>query len=310
MPRIVQKVIVALAVAPVAMSHTWIEQLRNINEQGEYFGEYGYPRGMVSKTDPGFSGFSMNFEIPAYQSKVFIDQTTALCHKSQTKQLQSQDRYPRLKAVPGGFIAMRYQENGHVTKPLNQKGKPEKAGTVFVYGTTNPKEDERLANVLQWTQDGKGGDGRGTLLTMNDFDDSRCYEINETLESQKRRKAAPNYAIGQANDGLGTYPLMCETNLQLPKTATVSEPYSLYWVWQWNTAPGGIDPNYPKGKDEYYSTCIDVDIASAVEVKQEFSLGPQQDAMSVAVADWASRTAIMTNALRGEVGPYFSPMSS
>ncbi|KAH8723344.1 hypothetical protein GQ44DRAFT_728829 [Phaeosphaeriaceae sp. PMI808] len=130
----------------------------------------------------------------------------------------------------------------------------------------------------------QGGEGRGTLLTMNDFDDSRCYETNETLESQKRRKAAPNYAIGQANDGLGTYPLMRETNVQLPKTATVGEPYSLYWAELILIT---------LGKDGYYTTCIDVDIASAVEVKQEFSLGPQQDAMSVAVAvaDWASRTA-------------------
>lgn len=312
MRSILASTIAVLATAPVALSHTWIEQLRNVNAQGEYVGEYGYPRGMVSKTDPGFNGFSMNIELPAYQGRVFINEDTPLCHPSQTKQVQSQNKYPRLQAVPGGFIAMRYQENGHVTKPDNQKGKPEKGGTIFVYGTTEPKENEKLVNVLQWTQDGQGGNKRGVLLATNDFDDGRCYETNETPVSQERRKSDPNFAMGQVVEGApGNYPLMCETNVQLPETAELGNAYTLYWVWQWNTAPGGVDPGLPTGKDEYYTTCIDVDVASAdvamaADAKQKYALGPQQDAMSVAVADFASRTAIMTNALQGEVGPYFS----
>ncbi|KAF2029502.1 hypothetical protein EK21DRAFT_101119 [Setomelanomma holmii] len=312
MPRILSAVVAGLAVAPVAMGHTWIEQLRNVNDKGQYVGEYGYPRGMVSKTDPGFSGTSMNFEIPAGQGgKVFIDDSIFLCHPDQRKQQQSKDNYPRLKATPGGFIAMRYMENGHVTKPNNQKGKPEKGGTIFVYGTTEPKEDEKIVNVLQWTQDGKGGDGRGTLLAMNNFDDGRCFEVNETPLSQERKQATPNFALGQVSDGPGNYPLFCETNVQLPKNTSMSKPLTLYWVWQWPTKAGNVDPSYPNGKDEYYSTCIDVDVASAeaalaASAEKKFDLGPQQDAMSVAVRDFASRTAIMTDAIKGEVGSYFS----
>lgn len=305
-------VVAALAAAPVALGHTWIEQLRNINDKGEYVGEYGYPRGMVSKTDPGFNGFSMNIELPAYQGRIFIDENTPLCHPSQTKQAQSQDKYPRLKVMPGGFLAMRYQENGHVTKPNNQVGKPEKGGTIFVYGTTTPKEDEKLVDVLLWSQDGQGGDKRGTLLTINDFDDGRCYEMNETPISQGRRKSVPNFAMGQVQEGVpGNYPLMCETNVQLPKTADLGKPYTLYWVWQWNTAPGGVDPGLPTGKDEYYTTCIDVDVtaadvALAAATEQKYALGAQQDAMSVAVSNWASRTALLTDVIKGEVGPFFS----
>jgi hypothetical protein len=190
-------------------------------------------------------------------------------------------------------------------------GKPEKGGTIFVYGTTEPKEDEKIVNVLQWTQDGKGGDGRGSLIAMNDFDDGRCYEVNPTEISDERKKATPNFAMGQVSEAPGNYPLFCETNVQLPKTMAQGKPYTLYWVWQWNTKSGKVDPNYPNGKDEYYSTCIDVDVASAevalaTDAKAEFDMGPQQDAMSVAVKDFASRTAIMTDALKGEVGPYFS----
>jgi hypothetical protein len=310
MPRILSIITAALAIAPAALAHTWIEQLRNVNNKGQYVGEYGYPRGMFSKTDPGYDGFKMNFEIPAYQGKVFIEQDTMLCHPSQRQQKQSQDKYPRLQAVPGGFIAMRYMENGHVTKPENQKGKPKAAGTIFVYGTTDPKSDEKIADVLRWTADGKGGDARGVLLATNNFDDGRCYETNDSPTFKQRNKETPNYAMGQSEDGPGTFPLFCETNVQLPKTAATGKPYTMYWVWQWPTAPGGIDPAYPKGKDEYYSTCIDVDVASAnvalaESAEPKFALG-QQDAMAIAVQDFASRTAIMTDALKGEVGPIFS----
>jgi hypothetical protein len=312
MPSILKALVAAMAVSPMVAGHTWIEQLRNVNNKGEYVGEYGYPRGMKSKTDPGYNGDAMNWELPAQQKKVFIDETTPLCHTAQTKQVQSSQKYPRLQAVPGGFVAMRYMENGHVTlvDPATGLGKPENGGTVFVYGTTQPIEDEKLVNVLHWTKDGKGGDKRGVLLATNDFDDGRCYEVNNTPTSQERRVSDPNFAMGQAADGPGNYPLFCETNVQLPKTAAVGKPYTFYWVWQWNTAPG-VDPGLPTGKDQYYTTCIDVDVTSAnkaltAEAKHKYALGPQQDAMSVAVSDFASRTAIVTDPAQGEVGPIFT----
>jgi hypothetical protein len=318
MPSILTLIIAAMTAAPVAMGHTWIEQLRNLNDKGEYVGEYGYPRGMVAKTDQGYTGTSMNYEIPGDKTlgNVFITNSTLLCHEKQRKQEQSQEKYPRLQATPGGFIAMRYTENGHVSKPGNQLGKPKKGGTIFVYGTTSPKEDELLVTALSWTQDGQGGDKRGKLLAMNDFDDGRCYEVSDSPISRERMKSTPNFAMGQAVEGApGNYPLFCETNVQLPDNAEMGKPYTFYWVWQWNTAPGGIDPGLPNGKDEYYSTCIDVDVAAkdvamAKAAEVQFDLGPQQDAMTVAVADFASRTALMTNAMQGEVGPVFSGGSS
>lgn len=312
MPSISQTFVAALAVAPLAAGHTWIEQLRNIDKNGSYVGQYGYPRGMVSKTDPGYNGDSMNFQIPANsKGRPFIDNTDLLCHPSQQKQQQSSSKYPRLHTTPGGFIAMRYMENGHVTKPNNQMGKPKMGGTIFVYGTTTPKEGEKLTNVLRWTQDGQGGDKGGRLLAMNNFDDGRCYEVSDSNLSKERVKETPNFALGQAVAGApGNYPLFCETNVQIPQNVTAGKPYTLYWVWQWNTAPG-IDPGLPKGKDEYYTTCIDVDVAAgsvamAKEATKKFDLGPQQDAMSVAVSAFASRTALITNALQGEVGPIFT----
>jgi hypothetical protein len=313
MPRILRSIFVALAAAQIALGHSWIEQMRNIDDKGNYVGQYGYARGMYAKTDLGYTGNSMNFLLPRPDSgSPFINDKTPLCHPSQTKQVQSQPKYPRLQAVPGGFIAMRYMENGHVSLIHDEPNinKPEKGGTVFVYGTTEPKEDEKLISVLLWTEDGQGGDKRGKLLAMENYDDNRCYEINAGPISKERSKSDPNFASGQVSNGPGNYPLFCETDVQLPKDAQVGKPYTFYWVWQWNTAPGGAIPG---GKDEYYTTCIDVDVTSAdvasaadvAGVDKKFALG-QQDAMSVAVKDFASRTAIITDIKQAERGPIFS----
>jgi hypothetical protein len=309
MSRLLLAILAVLAVAPAVIAHSWIEQLRNINEKGQYVGEYGYPRGMVGRTDPGFTGDSMNWRLP--KDGVFIDDKTPLCHTSQTKPVQSQKKYPRLQAVPGGSVAMRYAENGHVTIPQPEPniGKPKRGGTVFVYGTTDPREDETLLSVLKWSQDGQGGDKRGKLLGMNNFDDGRCYQVNASPIHAARQKATPNYKMGQTGSGNDDTELWCETDVKLPESAQVGKPYTMYWVWQWNTI-AGVDPGLPIGKDEYYTTCMDVDIASpnvamAESADVQFAM-PQQDAMSVAVSDWASRTALITDAIKGELGPVFS----
>jgi len=142
---------------------------------------------------------------------------------------------------------------------------------------------------------------------MNDFDDGRCYEKNGTPINIERAQSDPNFALGQVSDGPGNYPLFCETDTALPKDTKTGEVYTLYWVWQWNTVPGA-DPGLPMGKDEYYTTCIDVDVVDAIkqDAKVEFDLGPQQDAMTVAVSDFASRAAIITNAIENEMGPVFN----
>jgi hypothetical protein len=294
---------------PTVTGHSWIEQLRAIGEQGEYVGEYGYPRGMYSKTDPGFDGDRMNWQVPSVTEKTypFISENSPLCHTSQTKQNQSSDKYPRLQITPGGFFAMRYAENGHITLPTIRKGKPEKSGTIYIYGTTEPKEDEKLADVLQWTQDGQGGDKRGKILAMNQFDDGRCYELNPNSTSKERQKATPNYAMGQKSDGPGNFPLYCESNAAIPKDAATGKPYTVYWVWQWFSYPGQ-DPGLPSGQDEYYTTCMDIDVVEVMKqnaTQARYALG-QQDAMSKAVSDYRSRKAILTDAIAFEMGPVFN----
>ncbi|KAF2644435.1 hypothetical protein P280DRAFT_390462 [Massarina eburnea CBS 473.64] len=307
---------------PFATGHSWVEQLRNLNDKGEYIGEYGYARGMVSKTDPGFSGFSMNYLLPAIGEKSlpFIGDETLLCAPTQREAKQSSDKYPRLQAAPGKFIAMRYTENGHTTlvdSPTNLP-KPKSGGTIFVYGTTDPKPDEKLVNVMKWTEDGQGGDKRGFIVGMNDFDDGRCYEMPQIENANNpnfldRHKKYPDYAMGQVPataDTPGQVGLFCETDVKIPKDAQTGKPLTLYWVWQWNTMPGK-DAQTPNGKSEYYTTCIDVDIVDAVkqDTNAKYALG-QQDAWSKAPDGFASRTALYTDAIKAEPGPYFSKSGS
>ncbi|KAF2002018.1 hypothetical protein P154DRAFT_148485 [Amniculicola lignicola CBS 123094] len=307
MVRLTSLLVVALA-APSVLGHTWIEQMRALNEKGEYVGEYGYPRSFVSKNEPGYNGeTSMNFmNPPLAQQPPFINSTNLLCHPSQRTYKQS-DRWPRLQVKPGQYFALRYSENGHVSNPSQDDfGRPKNGGTVFIYGTTEPKEDEKLADVLRWTRDGQGGDKRGKLIGANDFDDGRCYENNPTDLVKQRKQATPNFAAGQASNGPGTYPLMCENDVQMPQDAPMDKPYTIYWVWQWPKSPEGEPNVYPKGKDQYYSTCADIDIVEAIasSLDPAFAL-QQQDVMSTALSDWKSRTAFMTDAIKGELGDVF-----
>ena len=306
-----------MASAPLTAAHSWIQQLRNIDAKGNYVGEWGYPRGYCAKGDTCDPGIENNHLLPDPTTEMpalFISDKSVLCKASQQKAEQlDAAKYPRLKAVPGMHIALRYSENGHVS--LNgtpsedtNKWKASKGGTVFIYGTTNPKEDEKLVNVLKWTEDGTGGNGQGVLLGTNDFDDGRCYESNNSPIAKARAAANPSYALGQTGQGNGMFSIPCESNIVFPKTAAAGKPYTLYWVWQWNTPPN-LDPGRPLGKDEYYTTCMDVDVvdtfSSEANARTKFNM-PQQDDISVAVKDFQDRTAIYTSPMHGEVGPIFS----
>ena len=79
----------------------------------------------------------------------------------QQSQVQT-DGSPRLKAAGGDNVALRYQENGHVTLPQNQPGKPANRGTIFVYGTTQSSPDDKFLDIFgKWNADGSGGNKKG-----------------------------------------------------------------------------------------------------------------------------------------------------
>ncbi|RMD40352.1 hypothetical protein DV735_g4781, partial [Chaetothyriales sp. CBS 134920] len=143
--------------------------------------------------------------------------TDLICRSSQTSPTQT-DGSPRLQAPAGAAVALRYQENGHVTLPQNQPGKPENRGTNYVYGTSESLPDDALLAIhRQWTADGSGGDGRGVLLSTLNFDDGQCFQGNNGLIGAQR------VAEFQVDS------LWCQQDILLPSDLEVGSLYTLYW---------------------------------------------------------------------------------
>ena len=235
-----------LSLAGVATAHSWVEQMRNIAPNGTFVGKPGYARDFISRDSPGWSDSSIVYEISTAGGDVPTD--TPMCKDNQQSPNQN-DGFPRLQAQAGSLVALRYQENGHVTQPNIPEGKPKGGGLMYVYGTTQPLADEKLLGVhKQWTEDGTGGDKRGVLLATTDFDDGRCYQINNSPISTQRQAEFPHQA-----DQLMGVNMWCQMDIALPTDAPSGQPYTLYWVWDWPTEGQGAHP-------QLYTTCMDVDI--------------------------------------------------
>jgi hypothetical protein len=275
-----------LGITPLTRAHTWVEQLTVIASNGTFTGAPGYARGNVLRTSPGFSDPQMTNLIPpdGRSTGTEILPTDLMCKSSQTIGNQTPGS-PALIANVGDMVALRYQENGHVTLPNNQPGKPANRGTIFIYGTTQPSNSDTLLGIHGvWTTDGKGGDGRGVLLATRNFDDGQCYQINDGNVSEARQKEFPH----QANQLMGAN-LWCQSDVTLP-TSISSSSYTLYWVWDWPTAPGTA--GFPDGKNETYTTCMDISISSGPGSSQAIDFVQGQDLNAAAIQSELS-TAII-----------------
>lgn len=281
-PILVSRLQLVLAfLLTVVNAHSWVEELTVIASNGTFVGVPGYARGNVFRTVPDFNDGKMTHLTPpngrANQSRILS--TDKMCMPSQRKQVQT-DGSPRLQARPGASVALRFQENGHVTLPQNQPGKPPNRGTVYVYGTTQPKDDENLLDVHKvWNRAGTGGDGRGVLLSVQNFDDGRCYQINDGKISTHRQSKFPHKA-----DQLMGADIWCQQDMALPANAPTGKPYTLYWVWDWPTRPGH-DPALPNGKQEIYTTCMDVDVVdhpeTHVRLQADYAQGQPLDKAAI-----------------------------
>lgn len=252
-----------------ADAHSWVEQMTVIAPNGTFVGAPGYARGNYLRTAPGFNDLTMTYLIPpdTTTNVTLIRPIYKMCKNTQQNQTQTVGS-PRLRARPGDAIALRYQENGHVTQPWIQPGKPPNRGTVYVYGTTKPKVGEKFLDVHgAWNRQGTGGDGRGVLLSVQNFDDGRCYQINNGNISEHRQKVFPHVA----NKLMGAN-LWCQQDFKLPSSAPAGKLYTFYWVWDWPTEPG-IDPTYPQGKQEIYTTCMDVDVVDSAATRLQTAAG-------------------------------------
>ncbi|EED20463.1 conserved hypothetical protein [Talaromyces stipitatus ATCC 10500] len=250
-------VLVMILLSSLAQAHSWVEEMTLVSPDGKFTGKVGYPRGMILRTDPGFSDPLMQYQLPPQGEQ--LSASTYICRESQRTSNYT-DKLPRLAAYPGAAVALRYQENGHVTTPWSKAGKPQNSGIVYVYGTERPKEDDHLLDIYKkWTLDGKGGDGRGRLLTSQYFDDGQCYQLNVGYISQQRQ--AEFHRVAKPGDIAGAN-LWCQTDVPLPNDLPVGKDYTLYWVWDWST----LDEDGKVTLPELYTTCMDVTIADAGKI--------------------------------------------
>ncbi|MCJ1389016.1 hypothetical protein MMC18_001869 [Xylographa bjoerkii] len=240
-----------------AGAHSWVEQLMLVHPNGTFVGTPGFIRGYVSRSTPGFNDGEDDYLVPpnGRQNQSLILPTDPLCKSSQSSQNSQSAGHARLQAPVGSKIALQYQENGHVSLPNNQPGKPAHGGLVYIYGTPSAQVNGSLLDVHRsWTTDGTGGNKQGKLLATQYFDDGRCYQINGgniSVARQAEFRFTPSNPMG-AN-------LWCQNDILLPSDAEAGKPYTLYWVWDWPTA-AGVDPSLPDGKEEIYTSCMDIDV--------------------------------------------------
>lgn len=149
-----------------------------------------------------------------------------VCPPGSTSPGQSSE-FPKLKATPGDLIKASYLENGHIWQTLAGINGPDaKPGTIYWYGTQTPKSDRDIASVLEWTLDGKGGDGEGFLLADTPFDDRVCIET------------------GHEDAEAGRVAGACSSYFRLPETAEVGKDFTVYWLWDYTEHFGPPKPGF------------------------------------------------------------------
>ncbi|KAL9579685.1 MAG: hypothetical protein Q9212_004968 [Teloschistes hypoglaucus] len=248
--------LVAATLTASASAHSWIEEVSVIASNGTMIGQPGYPRAFAKRVAGVNPDKAMVHLLPPNgrpEGNKILD-SDPICIESQQQPKQS-DGSPALTAAAGDMVSVRYQENGHVTMPENQPGKPPNRGTIYIYGTTQPRPDDKFLAIHKvWNADGTGGDKRGKLLATENYDDGQCYQINPSPISTQRQAQFKHKA-----DQLMGQDLWCQNNFKIPKDAPSGKPYTIYWVWDWDTAKGS--PTEPAGKLEKYTTCIDINVS-------------------------------------------------
>ena len=232
-------------------AHTWSEDIRIISGNGTFVGPVGYPRHFVPRD--GKNGEKPDIAMVYDVAKEFSTNKNAPLCKFRNG---DQNGFPLLSAAAGDQIALRYMENGHVSRDGPQGGpgknlwKPLNGGIVFVYGTKDPKLDEKFSDVHRvWNTAGTGGDKRGRLLATRPYDDGECYEKNETPISQSRQKTSK---LADGN-------VVCQSDVRLPTDAGVDGQYTFYWVWEWPLLNQAGDQIV---KNETYTSCIDINLVA------------------------------------------------
>ncbi|KAI1209742.1 uncharacterized protein F4807DRAFT_88701 [Annulohypoxylon truncatum] len=258
------------AAAPAVHAHSWVEQVRQIDLTGAFTGSVGYPIGYMNRSAPDFND-------SLAQNKILNTATNpAICKPK----AGAYDKVNRLSATSGDYVAMLYQENGHVTQP-NLTPRPYRDGIVNVYGTLNHEDSDGINDVLNsWTADGKGGNGKGKLLATHYYDDGQCYQ------NAGHNFAIPIYATRFHEHGLEE--LYCQTDFQLPEDLPDSGTYTVMWVWDWPLITSDT-----QNTTEIYTSCAEIE------------LGPSKNSTKNAQVKYAGNNKIQSAGIKSQLATQF-----
>ncbi|KAJ6786556.1 hypothetical protein PWT90_06871 [Aphanocladium album] len=306
------------ALATLANAHSWVEEVYRIAPNGTMVGDVGYPRGWVARTstNPVWKDAIPQWLLPVSGQSAYSGDE--ILNKYE---FNATPAFPMLQAAAGDHVALIHLENGHTTLPQNQPKKPHNRGTIFFYGTADPKPQERLFDVhLVWNRDGTGGDKRGKLLGTRNYDDGQCYQPNPgPISNQRAQELAGDGAVHDRE-------LRCQSDIQLPADLKPGSTYTIYWYWDWpdlNAAnidmaktTNGIYPwagTFMRGeKDPHGFTMAAIarneSYASTVDIKiVERAQGPGGAVAKAAVAGsaWQADQNIYTKAIKEQMGNNF-----
>ena len=212
-----------LSLTASAAAHSWIEKAYRIDQATRKFiGAPGYPRGGDYRrlsAEGTVNDGTNTYRLPVDGAYTGDEKINRLDFA-----LNREDEI--FKAAPGDYIAILHTENGHVTEKL--EGRPLNGGNIYLYGTSDTKDDDKLFDIhLKWNKDGTGGDRRGRLLGTSNYDDGQCYEGNASGEFAMERSKAAHGTPEEA--------LICQSDIQLPQDLKPGSVYTIYWYWDWPT---------------------------------------------------------------------------
>ncbi|KAI4870213.1 hypothetical protein F4820DRAFT_287811 [Hypoxylon rubiginosum] len=214
--NILLKSLAILAASRAVSAHSWVEEVRKIDLSGAFEGGVGRSMHWMNRTADGFSDDKV-------QNKILDTKPNpAICKPIDGAYYAGANR---LNASAGDYVALVYQENGHVTQPFLTP-RPYRDGLVSIYGTMQHEDNDGINDVLNsWTADGKGGNGKGQLLATHYYDDGQCYQnagqdFNIKIYAERQKK----YGLSE---------LYCQSDFQLPEDLPETGTYTVMWVWDW-----------------------------------------------------------------------------
>lgn len=161
---------------------------------------------------------------------------------------------------------LQYNENGHITKPQNNRYGKTDTGTVFVYGTNDSLQSDAVQRIYKvQTADSTSSNRRGRLLYRGDFDNRRCYQYTTASSrfSAIANARAKKFLGPGLNDTEQGQNLQYVVDVTMPSIEIGSE-YSLYQVQDWpSSIADGL--SYITVVPQVYTTCIDIRIIAQAQ---------------------------------------------